>query len=118
MIGVMALVSMVPNVQAGFVSSEIVSAETGRAADVVAIQRFLERRIVSERLAALRFTPREVETRLNRLGDAQIHDLAIRIDRVKTAGSGGAVVAVAIVTVILLIIALIALDYDDTGITL
>ena len=58
------------------------------AKDKDIIDSFLAQELVSQRLAKLGLSRNEIDTRLNKLSDEQIHTLAMRLERIK-AGSGG-----------------------------
>ena len=58
-----------------------------RLADLAKIQRVLESRLVRQRLSELGLTEQETSSRLARLGDEELHELALRIDEVAAGGS-------------------------------
>jgi len=79
-----------------------VSAERGH--DLDSVQRFLERKQVQQRLVDFGMTPDQVQMRLNRLSDRQLHQVAIRIDKQNPAGDDGVVGLLLVVLIVLMII--------------
>lgn len=76
-----------------------------RALDLKAVQTALESKIVRERLKALGLNDKEIEARLGKLSDQQVHKLAKDI---KTLSPGGGVVGLLeLVVLVLLIIILL-----------
>ena len=57
-----------------------------RAAELTAIQVFLERKVVRQRLADLGLSPEEIQARLPEMTDEQIHAVASRIDGLQEIG--------------------------------
>lgn len=74
------------------------------------IDTFLAQGLVSERLAEMGLSKTEIEARLDKLSEAQIHTLAMRLERIKSGGSGAAV-AIAIV-ILLVAMVLFFLTHD------
>ena len=70
-----------------------------RAGDMKTVQTALESKIVRERLKALGMTDKEIESRLTRLSDQQVHQLA---KDVNTLGPGGGIVGILIVVMLVL----------------
>jgi len=70
-----------------------------RAADMKTVQTTLESKVVRERLKALGLTDKEIESRLTRLSDQQVHQLA---KDVNTLGPGGGIVGILIVVMLVL----------------
>ena len=102
----MAVLGMVPPVDASFLSSEALTTKSNdRAEDLQAVQTVLESKIVRQRLADLGFTAEEIQARIVQLSDQQIHQLAQRVDEMRVGGDGGAVIGV------LLVIGLVVLIY-------
>jgi len=98
----MCVMGMAPRVYAGMVSSEILtSTQTDRVAELTKIQKVMETKIIKERLNNLGFTQKEVQARLDRLNEQQIHQLALKIDDLRVAGSGFEVLVVTLLIGIL-----------------
>lgn len=72
-----------------------------RAADVKTVQAALESKIVRERLKTLGLNDKEIETRLAKLSDRQVHQLA---KDVKTLSPGGTVIGLLELVVLVLLI--------------
>jgi hypothetical protein len=105
----MFVIGITPRVYAGFSPSEAISMFTfDRSSDLGKIQKFLEMKMVRERLKELGFTPNEIEKRLSQLSDQQIHHLAIQLDELKVGGNGW---AWALVIIVLIAIGVIVYFY-------
>jgi len=111
MVALMFLFGITPKVDAGFSPSEIIGqSQMNRSGDVEKIRKFIEMKMVRERLNAFGFSQEEIQTRLNQLTDDQIHQVALQLDELKVAGNGGEVVII-----VLLILILVALIIYVTG---
>ena len=111
MVAVMFLFGIIPKVDAGFSPSELIGqSHMNRSGDVEKIRKFIEMKMVRERLNAFGFSQEEIQTRLNQLTDDQIHQVALQLDELKVAGNGGEVVII-----VLLILILVALIIYVTG---
>jgi Family of unknown function (DUF6627) len=106
MIAVMIIFGFVPRVEAGFIASQASQESQNRTQDLGAIQKALEIRMVSGTMEKFGLTKAEVKSRLDRMTDAQIHQLATNLDEVRVGGDGFEVIvfllAIAILVVILL----------------
>ncbi len=106
MVTVMFLFGITPKVEAGFSPSEVIGqSQMDRSMDVEKVRKFLETKMIRERLHAFGFSQEEIQTRLNLLTDDQIHQVALKLDELKVAGDGGeaVIIALLIVAVVLLI---------------
>ena len=104
MVTVMFLLGITPRVDAGFSPSEVIGQpQMNRTADLDKIQKVIEIKRIRERLNVLGFSQVEIQTRLNRLSDEQVHQLALKLDELKVAGDE------AVAVLIVLVIAAIAL---------
>lgn len=72
-----------------------------RAADIKAVQTALESRMVRDRLKAFGLSDKEIESRLAKLSDRQVHKLAKDI---KALNPGGGLIYVLEVVILVLII--------------
>lgn len=98
---------------AGFSPSQAVGLLAGeRSADLGRIQTFLESRLVGERLKALGFSADEVQARLAQFSDRQLHEIALRLDRLQVGGDALAVLIPLVV--VLLIVALVLVGTGRT----
>ncbi|MBZ0155917.1 MAG: PA2779 family protein [Alphaproteobacteria bacterium] len=105
----MFLIGIAPKSEAGFApSGEIALAQVDRASDLQKVQSVLETKMVRDRLEKLGFTQEEIQSRLSRLSDQQIHELALNLDQIKAGGDGLGVV-IAVLVIILLIIVILNL---------
>lgn len=101
----MFIIAIAPKVDAGLAPSEIIAlTQTDRTADLGKIQKVLEMKAVTERLAQLGLTQDEIQKRLNQLSDQQIHQFALQLDELKVGGDGLGVVIALLVIVILVIL--------------
>jgi hypothetical protein len=111
LVGAMFVIGITPKCFAGFSPSEvIVLSPSERSGDLQKLQKFLETKMVQERLKDLGFTPEEIRMKLSDLSDSQIHQLALHLDEMRVAGDG-----VTVFVVVLLIVALIVLIIYATG---
>jgi len=86
-------------------------AETHRTADLQKIQTVLESKIVRQRLEDFGLTPEEINTRLAKLSDDQLHQLATKVDALIPAGDGLGIVIALLVIAILAIILIYLLNH-------
>ena len=99
----MFLIGIAPKVDAGLAPSELIAmSQTDRNADLEKIRQVLEMKMVGERLGQLGFTQDEIQTRLNRLDDQQLHKFALQLDDLKVGGDGGAGLAIVILLILVL----------------
>jgi hypothetical protein len=76
-----------------------------RTEDMARVQRVIESRAVSSRLAALGISAPEVEARLAALSDAEVHSFASHLDGLMPGGDAlGAIVAVLMIVVLVLLV--------------
>ena len=102
----MFVIGVTPRVYAGFAPSEgLVLAPGERSADLGRIQKFLEMKMVQERLKDLGFTPEEIQGKLKDLNDQQIHELAMKVDDMKVGGDGlGIIIALLVIAILVIVI--------------
>jgi hypothetical protein len=104
------VIGITPRVYAGFAPSEGFALTSGeRASNLDKVQKFLEMKMVRERLKDLGFTPEEIQGKLNDLNDQQLHQLALKMDDLKVGGDGLGIV-IAILVIIILVIIIIQLS--------
>jgi hypothetical protein len=106
LIGAMFVIGVTPKCFAGFSPSEVMAlSQTERPQDLLKIQKFLETKMVRERLKDLGFIPEEVQMKLGNLSDQQIHQMALHLDEMKVAGDGvGIFIAVFLIAVLVVLI--------------
>lgn len=79
--------------------------DPSRIEDLQKIQRVLENKIVQQRLADYGLTPEEIQARLTRLSDAQLHHIAAQIDALMPGGDGlGIVIALLVIAILAVIL--------------
>jgi phosphatidate phosphatase APP1 len=97
--------------EGAIVNSQILSSGKGstesREVSLTKIRKMLENKLVAEKLRSHGLSTEEVNQKLDKMGDAQIHQLAALSDRV-TAGGNGAV-AIAIVAIVIVVVFVIVL---------
>jgi len=103
---VMGLVSLVPRVEASFVPTDQSASSISRQEDMATIQRALEHKLVKERLKDLGYTEEEIQARLDRLSDAEVHSLAGQLDSLMPAGGWEVAVVVILLVAILVVLIL------------
>jgi len=106
----MALISIVPQVEAAFISSDESFSYNMRQQDTTTIKKVLEQKLVKQRLKALGYNEDEVKARLDKLSDNELHRFATQLD---TLTAGGDVLGVLVA--ILVIVGIIALILFITG---
>jgi hypothetical protein len=80
-------------------------AAADRAVSLTAIQTFLERKVVRQRLADLDLTPEEIQARLPQMTDEQVHAVASRIEGLQAGGDGlGIVIGILLIVLIVIVI--------------
>jgi hypothetical protein len=105
LVGAMFVIGVTPNCFAGFSSSEVMVLSQAEPQDLQKLQKFLETKMVRERLKDLGFIPEEVQMKLGNLSDQQIHKLALHLDEMKVAGDGvGIFIAVFLIAVLVVLI--------------
>ena len=110
MITMMFLFGITPKAEAGFSPSGVTeTSRTDGSKDLEKIRKFLEAKMVRERLHAFGLSQEEIQTRLNQLTDDQIHQMALKLDELKVAGDGGeaVIIVLLIAAIVLLVIYLI-----------
>jgi len=110
LIGAMLIIGITPRVYAGFSPSEGIGLlSAGRSADLQKVQKFLEMKMVRERLKDLGYTPEEIQSRLGQLDGQQIHQLAVRADELAVAGDSGLGIIIGLLVIAILVVILVYL---------
>lgn len=95
------LVPADPSVAAG--------AGSARALELKQIQGVLENRMVRERLHEIGLNDREIQTRLARLSDQDVHQLSTQLDALTPAGdAAGFIVAILLISILVLLVIYLA----------
>jgi hypothetical protein len=106
----MFVIGITPRVYAGFAPSEMIGLSPAeRAADLEKVRQFLEMKMVRERLKDFGYTSEEVQSRLSRLDDEQIHQLALKLDDLNVAGDSGLGIIIGLLIIVVLVIVIIQL---------
>ncbi len=106
----MALISIVPQVEAAFISSDESFSYNMRQQDTATIKTVLEQKLVKQRLKALGYSEDEVKARLDKLSDNELHRFATQLDALTAGGD-----VLGVLVVILVIVGIIALLLFITG---
>ena len=106
----MALISIVPQVEAAFISSDESFSYNMRQQDTATIKKVIEQKLVKQRLKALGYSEDEVKARLDKLSDNELHRFATQLDALTAGGD-----ALGVLVAILVIVAIIALILFITG---
>ncbi len=78
-----------------------------RAADLKTVQNTLESKVLRHRLKELGYSDQEIQSRLSRLSDRQVHQLASRIHSLNPGGDfaiGGILILVLLVLLIIYLV--------------
>ena len=112
LVSVMFVMATAPRCLAGFSPSEVIAlSPADRPANLAKLQKFLETKMVRERLKDLGFAPEEVRMKLADLNDLQVHQLALHLDQMQVAGDGGEVVIIVFLVAILVVLIIYALGH-------
>jgi hypothetical protein len=110
LVAAMLVIGITPRVYAGFSPSEVIGVSPAeRSGDLQKVRKFLEMKMVGERLRELGLAPGEVQSRLDQLNDQQIHQLALQVDELAVAGDSGLGIIIAIMIIALLVVILVLL---------
>jgi hypothetical protein len=83
----MGVFSVVPRIEASFVPSDESFTSSARQKDLATVQKFLEQKLIKERLKALGYADEEINTRLGQLSDEELHQFATHLDSLTSGGS-------------------------------
>ena len=112
----MFLIGIAPKVDAGLVPSELIAmSQTDRKSDMEKIRQVLEMKMVGERLKQMGFTQDEIQTRLNTIGDQQLHKFVLQLDDLKIGGDGGAGIAIVVLLILVLFLMIVMLTRYGGG---
>jgi hypothetical protein len=106
LVAAMFVIGIAPRAYAGFSPSEAFVLTPGeRSADLDKIQKFLELKMVRERLKDLGFAADEIQGKVKDLNDQQIHQLATKMDDLNVGGDGlGFLIAILIIVILVILI--------------
>jgi hypothetical protein len=112
------IMAIAPKAEAGFAPSEIIAlGQTDRAADLDKIQKVLEAKAVSERLAQLGLTSDEIQSRMSQFSDQQIHQIALQFDELRVGKDNALGIIVALLIIAILVVILLNLTGHKVVIT-
>jgi hypothetical protein len=72
-----------------------------RQADEATVQRILESKAIEERLESFGLTTEEINSKISRLSDSELHSFATNLESVSPGQGGGGVIVLALVIIIL-----------------
>ena len=75
-----------------------------RSEDLQAIQRVLESKVLRQRLEAIGLAPEEITGRLNRLTDAQLHQLSLQLDALMPGGNPDLTTTIILILIIVILV--------------
>lgn len=101
---VIGLHGLAPSALAGPIASVEMLAGSTRAADLSTIQLALEHKVVNQRMAELGFTPAEIQLRLERASDAELHQLASESEKLMAGGDAGIIISVLVIILLVFLI--------------
>ena len=102
----MFLIGITPKVEAGLSPSEVIlDGQNDRNHDIAKIQGIIEMKMIKDRLEKLGFSTDEVNSRLDRLSNQQVHQLALQLDDIKIGGDGlGIVIAILVIAILVVLL--------------
>lgn len=91
-------------------ADEVVSSEmeVSRAEDLQVVRKVLEHKLVQQRLLDIGLTQEQIDARLDRLSDGQLHLLASQLNAVIPAGDSGTIWTIVGILLIVILIILLA----------
>lgn len=102
---VMFMIAIAPRADAGLVPSEIIMhSQIDMAEDMQKVQKFLETKMVKQRLETLGFTEGEIQKRLSQLSDDQMHNLAVNLDQLNVGGELGLIIALLVIAILVVLL--------------
>jgi hypothetical protein len=87
------------------------ASESHRWEDLQKLQTVLESKVVRQRLQDIGLTPEEINTRLSKLTDDQLHELATNVEAMIPAGDGLGIVIALLVIAILVVVLIYLLNH-------
>ena len=84
------------------------SSSESRVADLRTLQRVLENKVVQQRLHDLGFTDEQINSRVNQLSDAQLHQVASQINTLFPGGDDGVIWTIVGILLIVVLVILLA----------
>ncbi len=104
---------IVPGVTAATVDSQMMSPDkeppTAREIDELKVRRALENKIVAGKLMSHGLSSDEVSTKLNRMSDEQVHQMAALADKIPAGGDAGLGIVIALLVIVALVLLIVFL---------
>jgi len=105
LVAAMFIIGIAPRVYAGFSPSEAVALSSAeRSSELKQIQKFLEMKMVRERLRELGLSPDDIQARLNQFSDQQLHQLALKLDDLKVGADEGLIIVILLLAVVITVV--------------
>lgn len=103
----MFMIGIVPKVDAGLAPSEVIAlSQVDRQADLDKIRNVIETKMIRDRLEQYGLTQDEINSRLSKLSDQQLHNFALQLDDLKIGGDGGWAIVAALLAIVILAVIL------------
>jgi len=99
--------SMSITAEAAIIKSQIIGnqgAKSSREINEKKVRRALENKIVYEKLKSYDLSKKEIESKIDKMNDEQIHQLAILSDKLTAGGDGLATAAVLVLVVFVIVL--------------
>jgi hypothetical protein len=103
------VIGITPRAYAGFSPSEAIGLSPERSSDLLRVQKFLEMKMVTDRLKEYGLTREEIQARLDQLSDPQIHQLALKADDLRVAADDGLGIIITLLVIAILVVIIIML---------
>ncbi len=114
----MLIIGIAPKVNAGVVSSELVTSPTAdRVDDIAKIQKVLEMKMVKERLTQLGLNNDEVQKKIEAMSDEQLHQFALQLDEINFGGEGAFEILVLVAAILVLVIIIMHMAHRRAVVT-
>jgi hypothetical protein len=95
--------------EAGVIASHGTGAAALRAADVAAVQAFLERKVVLQKLTDYGVSPEEAMAKIRSMSDQDLHRLASLSDRAAAGADSGLGLAIGLAVLVILVLVILML---------
>ena len=105
LVAAMFMIGIAPKTEAGFSPSTMLDAGSNREADLTKVRQIIETKMVRERLEQLGFAQDEIMSRLSRLSDQQLHQVAQNLDDIKVGGDAlGVIIALLVIAILVVLL--------------
>ena len=110
----MGILGVMPNLGNAAVipADETQNAASLRQANLASVRLALEKKEVAAKLADYGLNSKEVSSRLNRLSDQQINELAVQADKINQGGDGVGLLISLVVLILVILLVLYLLGYN------